>query len=424
VPKITTSASIRSSLEYDLRSKNADDPPGEWVGGTVVGSAREMSKATAFFRQLRPDCKKAIWSCSLSLPPADGRREAAEWGRIAEAFLKKMGVDVKTHAWAAHRHQHENDHIHIRLCRISSSGTLWNQEHAAKRAIKICAELEDEFDLAKHDRTPAKKKRPTMAEDQIFIRKGIPMSRTTIQKSVDSIIAAYPKGIDFKELQALLKAQQIDVQPYAPGGVLKGVSYLFDSVKWPGSKIGSDYSAGLPGRGVRYTAEVPQGVTAAPPSAPKQSIPPAQYSAEQITQTPTKTEVSRWGFDTSKSIDVDRSGLNSPYGLACAAVAELAIKLIAMGVELFRALLRWLNKLLGKFGLGVGGNEATRSIRIAPAANYIDAPSRILPNPLQIETAASEINQVAAAIEKNDASLLPESAKSLSEYFEKQDSSE
>jgi hypothetical protein len=169
---------------------------------------------------------------------------------------------------------------------------------------------------------------------------------------------------------------------------------------------------------------VPQGVTAAPPSAPKQSIPPAQYSAEQITQTPTKTEVSRWGFDTSKSIDVDRSGLNSPYGLACAAVAELAIKLIAMGVELFRALLRWLNKLLGKFGLGVGGNEATRSIRIAPAANYIDAPSRILPNPLQIETAASEINQVAAAIEKNDASLLPESAKSLSEYFEKQDSSE
>jgi hypothetical protein len=197
VPKITTSASIRNCFDYDLRSKNADDPPGEWVAGTVIGSAREMAKATALYRQLRPDCKKAIWSCSLSLPPADGRREASEWLEIAETFLEKMGVDIKTHAWAAHRHQHENDHIHLRLCRIGADGRLWNQEHSAKRAIKICAELEAEFDLATHDRTPSKKKRPTMAETQKFNRKGIPMSRTIIQNAVDQIIKDHPEGIDF-----------------------------------------------------------------------------------------------------------------------------------------------------------------------------------------------------------------------------------
>jgi hypothetical protein len=417
VPKITTSASVRNCYEYDLRSKNADDPPGEWVGGTVVGSAREMAKATAFFRQLRPDCKKAIWSCSLSLPPADGRREAAEWGQIAESFLRKMGVHIKTHAWAAHRHQHDNDHIHIRLCRVSSAGTLWNQEHSAKRAIKICADLEDEFNLESHDRTPAKKKRPTMAETQIFERKGIPMSRTTIQTAVDSIIAAHPQGIDFKELQALLKAQQIDVQPYAPSGVLKGVSYLHDSVKWPGSKIGSDYSAGLTGRGVRYVAEVPQGVT--PTAAPKKTIPQTTNPAEQITHsTPVKT----WGFDSRNAIE--SGALASPFGIVCAAVAELAIKLIAIGVELFRAILRWLNKLLGKFGLAVGGNEPARSIQIAPQSSFIDVPSRVVPDALLISQTAAEINAVAEAVSQNDSSLLPESAKSLSEFFEKQVSAE
>jgi Relaxase/Mobilisation nuclease domain len=416
-PKITTSASIRSCFAYDLGSKNAADPPGEWVAGSVIGSAREMAKATSIYRQLRPDCKKAIWSCSLSLPPADGRREAAEWGQIAEAFLKKMGVDTKTHAWAAHRHQHENDHIHIRLCRISSSGSLWNQEHSAKRAIKICGELEGEFNLESHDRTPAKKKRPTMAEEQIFNRKGIPMSRTTIQAAVDSILKEHPQGIDFAELQALLAARQIDVQPYAPGGVLKGVSYLHDSVKWPGSKIGSDYSAGLPARGVRYSAEAPKADT--PPAEPKKTIPRTTAPTEQFTRSvPSKT----WTFDSKNAIE--SGALASPFGIVCAAAAEFAIKLIAIGVEMFCAILRWLNKLLSKIGLNVGGSEPARNVQIAPQANFIDVPSRIVPDPLLIEAAAAEINAVAAAIEKNDSTLLPESAQNLAEYFEKQDSTE
>jgi hypothetical protein len=422
VPKITTGASIRACFEYDLKSKNADDPPGEWVSGTVIGTARAMAKAAAVYRQLRPDCKKAIWSCSLSLPPSDGRREAAEWGQIAESFLRKMGVDIKTHAWAAHRHQHDNDHIHIRLCRISSSGMLWNQEHSAKRAIAACAELEVEFDLATHDRTPANKKRPTMAEEQIFNRKGIPMSRTTIQKEVDLIIAAHPQGIYFAELQALLAARQIDVQPYAPGGVLKGVSYLHDSVKWPGSKIGSDYSAGLTSRGVRYSSEVPQADTA--PAEPKRTIPQTTIPAEQITHSaPVKT----WTFDTNGGKDLIESGaMSSPFAIVCIALSELAIKLARMGAELFRAVWAWLSKKLGLVGLGGTSDEATRSFRIAPHDGIIDVPSRVVhvQNPLLISKTAQEINAVAESLAKNDSALLPESARSLAEYFEKQDSTE
>jgi hypothetical protein len=417
VPKISTSgASIRSALAYDQASKNGE-PPGEWVAGTLIGTPREMAKHTAMYRQLRPDCKKAIWSCSLSLPPSDGRREAAEWGQIAEAFLQKMGVDRKTHAWAAHRHTHHNDHIHIRLCRISSSGTLWNQEHSAKRAIAACSELEDEFHLVTHDRTPAKKKRLTMAEEQIFNRKGIPMSRTTIQSAVDSIIADHPQGIEFAELQALLAARQIDIQAYAPGGVLKGVSYLHDSVKWPGSKIGSDYSAGLTSRGVRYGAEAPRQDT--PPAEQKKTIPPAQRAAEQVTYSvPAKT----WTFDGKNAIE--SGSMSSPFSMVAAAVMELAAKLIALGIKMWRAILEWLGRKLGIAGLGMTSNEAARSVQIAPQSTVIDVPSRVVPDPQLLSQTAAEINAVGDAVENNNSSLLPESAQDLAEYFNTHDSAE
>lgn len=263
-----------------------------------------------------------------------------------------------------------------------------------------------------------------MAEEQIFHRKGIPMSRTTIQNAVDSIIKEHPQGLDFAELQALLKARQIDVQPYAPGGVLKGVSYLFDSVKWPGSKIGSDYSAGLPGRGVRYSAEAPQteAAAAAPPAEPKKTILQTTTPAEQVTYSvPSKS----WTFDTNKGKNLIESGaMSSPFAVVCTAVAALAIKLARIGAELFRAIWAWLSKKLGLAGLGGSANEANRSFQIAPLRETIDVPSRVVPDPLLISEAATEINAVAEAVDKNDSSLLPESAKHLAEYFEKQDSSE
>ena len=75
------------------------------------------------------------------------------------------------------------------------------------------------------------------------------MSREKIQELVNKILADHPTGIDFDEFQKLLLEQKIEVQAYAPGGVLKGVSYSFDSLKWPGNKIGREFSSGLSQRG-------------------------------------------------------------------------------------------------------------------------------------------------------------------------------
>ena len=407
---------IRSALDYDLASKNGE-PGGEWVAGNLTGSGREMARQAGLFRQLRPDCKRAIWSCSLSLPPSDGRRTAENWAEITTAFFKKMGIDERKHAWAAHRHTHTNDHIHIRLCRVGSDGVLWNQEHSAKRAIKACAELEVEFDLNKHDRTPAPKTRPSRAETEISIRKGKPMSREKIQELVNKILADHPTGIDFDEFQKLLLEQKIEVQAYAPGGVLKGVSYAFDSLKWPGSKIGREFSAGLPERGVRYQqvkADAGQQVNdpfltqQTPPVELKRTLParPPQHQIARVSASPAEQEmpIKKMGFELDQIADLQIGPLSKVMLYVGGVVANLSFAALRLIYDFIR-------NILARFGFGM---RPAQSFASAPAAQ---AQLMHEPFPIEAETrqvtqsdvdeAARQVFLVAEAVSQKDPNLLP-----------------
>jgi hypothetical protein len=419
VPKVTTSESS-ACFEYDLRKKHADDQPGLWVGGTVFGSAREMAKQIAFFRKLRPDCKRPIISFSLSLPPNDGRPRPQKWERMVKRFLEKMGIDIKTHGWAAHEHIHENSHVHIRVCRISSIGKLWNQENSAKRAIKVCAELEEEFQLEKHDRTPASKKRPTMAEIQISKRKGIPMPRVFIQKKVDLAIKNYPR-LHFQELQKLLITDLIDMQPYAPNGVLIGVSYLYDGIKWPGSKIGRAYSAGLTERGVIFTTDasaepkvqeeqtsksLPKPTSSKMPTALKPILFPEQYGVKQIKlHSAHQTEVMDTPTFDLKPIATLPTGSLSK-GMAMAGFACINLTLAA-----FRAVLNLIAAILRKFGFNIKVAEAQpNSSASHQLPLYYSTTQQALPAPTAEHAehqAATEIFRVVSAVENNSPTDLP-----------------
>ncbi len=448
VPKVTTGSSIRSALDYDKASKNGE-PEGEWIAGTLFGTPREMARQASVFRSLRPDCTKAIWSCSLSLPPADGRRSAENWEQIVRSFLQKMGVDEKTHAWVAHRHTHENDHIHVRLCRVSGDGNLWNQEHSARRAIAACAALEVEFDLNAHDRTPAPKDRPSRAEIEIAQRKGTPMSRELIQDSVNSILQAHPQGIDFADLQKLLAAKGVDIQPYAPGGVLKGVSYFCDSFKWPGSKIGREYSAGLTERGVRYSADPEKASN--PDSLPAQELassgihspvsalqrginpdPADRYARAPAMLRPifrqtaaanqlvpiAQASVQHSSPDEATSFDMQkftgRVG-NLNIGPVAKAMLILGGAAVNLGVEALLALLNFVKKILAAFGIGL--RPAPQNAASAPATlgnepYFLEGETKVLPESAfgqaQIEKAAEKILATAEAIANADPSSLPE----------------
>ena len=416
VPKVTTGASIRSALEYDLASKDGE-PGGEWVAGSLSGSGRGMARQAGLFRQLRPDCKKAIWSCSLSLPPSDGRRTAENWAEITTSFFKKMGIDPSKYAWSAHRHTHQNDHIHIRLCRVGSDGVLWNQEHSAKKAIKVCGELEVEFDLNKHDRTPAEKTRPSRAEIEISKKKGTPMSREKIQNSVNKILAEHPEGIDFDDFQRLLAELQIKVVAYAPGGVLKGVSYSFDSLRWPGSKIGREFSAGLSERGVRYQqakattgqqVEDPFLSQQTPPAELKRTLPaaPPQHQLARVAAPPAQPEtpVKKMGFDLDQIADLQIGPLSKVMLYVGGVVANLSFAAL-------RLIFDFIRKILARFGFGMRPVQSFTSAQ--------DAPERLEHEPFVIEAEARQVTQsdvdeaarqvflVAESVTQKDPNLLP-----------------
>jgi hypothetical protein len=422
--KITKGSGLRGALEYDFAPAKSGEPRAEFICGTLFGTPRQMAKQAAPFRALR-QVANPIWRVALAADPNDGVFSATQWEAVAHDFLKGMGLaDPSQAAWCAVRHtDRDHDHLHLTVVRVLKNGTLFSIQNDAFKAKKVTAELEQKYQLATHSRERAERRAPSISETSAKKRNGKMSSKEQIQQLVDQILVDAGGEIEFAELQKKLAEKGIELKDsVTQKGRLQGFSYLDKAtgVAVSGSKLGADYSLGLLTRGVKYSPQnAPKVDEKEVPAEPKKTIPPQHNPAEQITHS---AAIKTWGFDSRNAIE--SGALASPFGIVCAAAAELAIKLIAIGVELFRAILRWLNKLLGKFGLAVGGNEPTRSIQIAPQGSFIDVPSRIVPDPLLISQAAYEINAVAEAVSQNDSSLLPESAKSLSEFFEKQVSAE
>ena len=441
VPKISPAReSARSCFEYDIRPKNGQSR-GEWIAGTLGGTPRQMARLAASYRSLRPDCKKPVWRCSLSLPPSDGRPTPQKWAQIAQDFLAEMGVPTDA-AWVAMHHGDvDHDHIHITLLRTLPDGTLWSEERSAKRAIKACAALEARHQLATHDRTPKPKTAPTRAEAEIFNRQqkktGKPiMSREHIQAAVDQVLADYPqpKGIDFVDLQRILADLKppIDLQASMPKGVFRGVSYQYDSFKWPGSKIGREYSVGLVERGVR----MPGTKTSAPPEvsdpfisqasqpapqadqyarapAPLRQMLREQRQTRQLVPTPQQDADTQPAKKVS-GFEIDLAEVRrgtQDLGPLTQAMALIGAACLKFSLSFLKALIGWLKKLLVRFGVGIAERPqqlASGSQAVSYEPFTIDAETREVTN---TEAAVQLVNQVTSALESKDAALLPKNVE-------------
>jgi hypothetical protein len=438
VPKISPAReSARSCFQYDI-AKKYDQPRGEWIAGNLMGTPRQMAKMAGTYRALRPDCKKPVWRCSISLPPSDGRPSQQKWAEIAHDFLREMGIPADAAWCAVHHGEVDHDHIHITLLRTLPDGTLWSEERSAKRAIKACAALEARHQLASHDRTPKPKNAPTRAETEIFKRqqkKGKPaMSREIIQAAVDQVLADYPppKGIDFVDLQRLLASLKppIDLQASMPKGIFRGVSYQCDGFKWPGSKIGREYSVGLVERGVRMPTTktgviqppeiadpcLNQVEQPAPQAADKYSRAPAplrqmlreQHQQRQLVPTPkpaTEAQTTKRGWDIDLA-EIDRA--TRDLGPLSRAMALLGSACIKYSLSFLKTLISWIKRLLAKFGFGV----AERPQRLASGQQAGAYEPYVFEGESgdvsDAEAAVQLVEQITAALEAKDADLLPD----------------
>ncbi|WP_019925518.1 relaxase/mobilization nuclease domain-containing protein [Nocardia sp. BMG111209] len=103
----------------------------------------------------RPFTAGHVWHCSLSLRASEGELSDEKWGRIATAYMVRMGFTAEDSGrsparWIAVRHgvsKGGNDHIHLIASTVRDDGTkvdLWREQ---KRAQRAAGELEHEYSL-------------------------------------------------------------------------------------------------------------------------------------------------------------------------------------------------------------------------------------------------------------------------------------
>lgn len=253
---ITRGSGFRGLINYvmDQGPKATGDKRPEWIGGTMGGEdARELAAEIAQVRTLRPDIKRPIWHCSLSLPHGE-RLDADKWREVAEDFMKRLDFAENT-PWVAVRHSDkEHDHIHIVASRISTTGEIWLGKFEAKNAIAICQQMEISHGLQRTkglERSPAADKRPKDKELRKAERTGEEPARERLKVAIFRAVSNKPT---MEEYEKQLQAEGITPFPnIASTGRMNGYAYEIDGIRFKGSQLGRDYSwSALQKRGLQY----------------------------------------------------------------------------------------------------------------------------------------------------------------------------
>jgi hypothetical protein len=102
-----------------------------------------------------------VFHCSLSIAAEEGQLTDAQWGAIANDFMKDMDFSEdggKAPArWVAVRHglsKNGNDHIHIVASMVRDDGTKWNSWKSKYKSQQAARELEKKYSLYETRRSP------------------------------------------------------------------------------------------------------------------------------------------------------------------------------------------------------------------------------------------------------------------------------
>jgi hypothetical protein len=241
--KITRGSSFRGAANYVLDADQKHDKRAEIVASNM--DARDPRALAAEFgigRALRPECKKPVWHCSLSLP-TDERVSAEQWSEVIAAYLDKIGLS-DVHQFIAARHNDtDHDHIHIVVNRVGLNGEIWGGQNDVKKSIQICQELEKQFGLTitkgldPEARAPVA--RPSSGEVMKARRTGQEPVRAAIQKAIKAALEGRPTTHQFA---SRLRAAGVDLKPnIATTGRVNGFSFASQGQKFSGTKLGADF---------------------------------------------------------------------------------------------------------------------------------------------------------------------------------------
>lgn len=248
--KVGRGDGFRGVLDYALGKEKRS----EIIGGTIAGlNARQLAAEFGMVRRLRPDAKRPVWHCSLSLPPGD-YLTGEKWDAVVSDFMKEMGFSESTLYIAIRHRDTDKDHIHIIASRIDLDGSLWHGKWEARTAIEATQKLERSHRLRLTPGLDAStgKKSLKKGEIEMALRTEEQPPKLKLQNLID-------EALSNGELTAVQFAETLEMTGVAvkanlaSTGTFNGFSYEIDGIAFKGSKLGKAYGlSGIKERGVTY----------------------------------------------------------------------------------------------------------------------------------------------------------------------------
>jgi len=201
--------------------------------------AKEITAELRSTMKVRPDIRKPVWHCSLSMPPSAGKTGTDAWNAIADDFMRRMGFPEDT-VWVAVRHSDKtHDHIHIVASRISLGGKVFTGEFDARRAIRVTQEMEKEYDLTRTKGLDGVGKAMSDGERRRMMR-----TESLSEKQWLRMVAgkAMRGAATFEDFVGIMKGAGVEVFLVTDGnGKVAGISFSHDSFKVKGSSLGKGF---------------------------------------------------------------------------------------------------------------------------------------------------------------------------------------
>jgi hypothetical protein len=245
--KISSGKSVFGVLQYNrikvddehatvlYRQKMFDTPDGKF-------SIRDCMDSFYPYLVMNQRTEKTVFHASLNPDPKD-RLSDEQLSEIAQTYMQKLGYGNQPYIVLKHS-DIKREHLHFVSLRIDENGRKINDTYEVARSMKICKELEDEFNLV-----PLKKGE---RQEEIPIQK-IDYKAGDIKHQVGNTIKSVMNHFYFQsfgEYRTIL--EQFNITAEEIKGKHNGILYSVTDDK--GNKTGRPFKSSLFGKEAGYDA--------------------------------------------------------------------------------------------------------------------------------------------------------------------------
>jgi hypothetical protein len=245
--KISSGKSVFGVLQYNkikvdddhakvlFSQKMFDSPDGKF-------SIKDCMDSFYPYLAMNQRTEKIVFHASLNPDPKD-KLSDEQLSEIAQVYMDKLGYGNQPYIILKHS-DIKREHLHIVSLRIDGNGRKINDSYEVARSMKICKELEDEFNLV-----PLKKGE---RQEETPIQK-IDYKAGDIKHQVGNIVKSVMNHFYFQsfgEYRTVL--EQFNITAEEIKGKHNGILYTVTDEK--GNKTGRPFKSSLLGKEVGYEA--------------------------------------------------------------------------------------------------------------------------------------------------------------------------